>query len=70
MICKNCNNIIEDYNYCPNCGRALSKLAIEIENNKVLNTRLETLLKLTEVIEDEKTLSLINNIALKIQKNI
>jgi hypothetical protein len=57
------------FNYCPNCGRALNKTAIEIETNKILNIRLETLLKLTDLINDEKTLLLINDIALKIKNS-
>ena len=62
MKCKICEAMLPGYNYCPNCGRPLSEKAIEVEKNKVLNSRLETLLKLAENIEDEETLILIKKL--------
>ena len=67
MKCEKCQTIITDYNYCPTCGMPLTENAIELEKNKTLNTRLETLLKLTETIDDEKTLILIKDLITKIK---
>ena len=62
--CMCCNF---EYDYCPNCGNPLNEKAIELEKNKTLNIRLETLLKLTENIEDERTLRLIKDLISKIK---
>ena len=67
MKCELCQTELTGYNYCPSCGRPLTGKTIELEKQKVLNTRLETLLKLTESIEDEKTLLLIKELISKIK---
>ncbi len=67
MTCKNCKTTIAGLNYCPNCGMPLNKDAIELENTKVQNIRLETLLKISQLVEDEKTLLLINELITKIK---
>lgn len=66
MKCEICKTVTS--NYCPNCGAPLTKESIELEKNKVLNTRLETLLKLTQNIDDEKTLLIIKDLISKIKE--
>ena len=67
MKCKNCQAEIQDFNYCPVCGEPLTDKAVEVEKQKVLNIRLETLLKLTKTTDDEKTLLLIKELISKIK---
>lgn len=62
MHCKNCNELIEQANFCPHCGHPISEDAIKLENVKTINIRLETLLKLSKLTDDEKTLSAIKNL--------
>ena len=70
MKCTNCKEEIINYNYCPNCGTPISKEAKKIEESKRLNTRLETLLKLTEITNDEKTLNIIKDLVTKIKEEL
>ena len=68
MKCSHCEAEINNYNYCPNCGTPLTENTINLENTKILNTRLETLLKVTEIIDDEKALNTIKELVLKLKK--
>lgn len=68
MECKKCKNIVENENYCPKCGYPLTKTAIEIENKKVNNIRLETLLRVCELTDHEETLLAIKDLILNINK--
>ena len=45
-------------------------LFTKIEESKRLNTRLETLLKLTEITNDEKTLNIIKDLVTKIKEEL
>lgn len=57
-MCKKCSNILnQDYNYCPYCSNPLTSDAILLEKKKLTNIRLETLLQLLTIIDDETSLN-------------
>lgn len=65
--CKSCkSNIEESFHFCPICGEPLTQSGKEVLVGKMQIAQLQLLNGLTDVIEDEKTLSLINKIAKKI----
>ena len=70
MRCSLCESNSTNYNYCPNCGRALTEESKKLENSKVLNTRLETLLKLVDVIDDQNTLVKVKDLVININNSI
>ena len=63
MKCINCKEEVNNFDFCPHCGTPLSEAARSIEIQKNINIRLETLLKISQLTDDEKTLELIENIA-------
>ena len=69
MKCIHCNKDIEMLNYCPHCGNPLNESAKELENIKLTNARLEVLLKISELTDDEKTLVAIKNLIIKLKDN-
>lgn len=69
MHCKNCNELIEQANFCPHCGHPISEEAIKLDNIRTTNIRLETLLKLSESTNDEKALLSIKNLIEKLKEN-
>jgi hypothetical protein len=68
MKCLNCNEEIREFNFCPHCGSANSEIAKKIESTRTVNTRLETLAKLLELVDDEKTLKIIEKFILNLKK--
>jgi len=68
MKCINCKEELYNYDYCPHCGTPISDKAKKVEIKKNNNIRLETLLKLTTLIDDDESLELINELAGKLCK--
>lgn len=68
MKCLNCKQEIYEFDFCPHCGTPISDIAKEVEIKKSINIRLETLLKLTSLVEDEKTLNIIKDLVDKLNK--
>lgn len=68
MNCANCKKDVEKSNYCPHCGFPLNDEAKKLEDMKITNARLETLLKISELTSDEKTLLSIKNLVAKLKK--
>ena len=68
MKCLNCTKEINDFDFCPHCGTPISDVAKQVEIKKNTNIRLETLLKLTTLIDDEKTLIIIKELVDKLNK--
>lgn len=68
MKCINCKEELYNYDYCPHCGTPMSEKAKLVETKKNNNIRLETLLKLTTLIDDDESLELINELANKLTK--
>ena len=61
--CDKCNSTLQnEYSYCPYCGTPLSDQAKLLEKSKLKNIRLETLLQLLTLIEDEESLKRINSL--------
>ena len=69
MKCMHCNQEVESLNFCPHCGSALSDKAKELEASKITNARLEVLLKVSQVTNDEKTLLAIKDLITKLKQN-
>lgn len=69
MKCLNCKEEIYNYDFCPHCGTPISERAKNVEIQKNINIRLETLLKLTKLTDDKKTLEIIENIANQLKDN-
>ena len=69
MKCLNCKEEVYNYDFCPHCGTPLTDTAKSIEINKNINIRLETLLKLATLTDDNKTLEIIENIATQLKNN-
>ena len=70
MKCKKCGNEVLNYNFCPSCGEAITDAAKGLENAKIINARLETLLKVVDLVDDEKTLTIIKKLIENIKKNV
>lgn len=68
MKCANCKKDVEKLNYCPHCGYPLNDEAKQLADIKITNARLETLLKISELTSDEKTLITIKNLVSKLKK--
>jgi len=68
MKCINCKEELYNYDYCPHGGTPISDKAKKVEIKKNNNIRLETLLKLTTLIDDDESLELINELAGKLCK--
>jgi predicted amidophosphoribosyltransferase len=67
MKCLNCKHEIYEYDFCPHCGTPISELAKKVEIKKNTNIRLETLLKLVNLIDDDKTLNIIKELVNKLK---
>lgn len=67
MKCLNCKHEIYEYDFCPYCGTPISELAKKVEIKKNTNIRLETLLKLVNLIDDDKTLNIIKELVNKLK---
>ena len=68
MKCLNCKLEAYEYDFCPHCGTPLNEKAKKVETQKNINIRLETLLKVTTLTEDEKTWKIINQIINQLSK--
>lgn len=67
IYCSACKNeISENFNFCPNCGRPLTELAKRLVTEQKINCELELLIKLIDYVEDDKTLKLLNALIKKL----
>ena len=62
MKCLNCKQEIYEFDFCPHCGTPISDIAKQVEIKKNTNIRLETLLKISKLTNDEKTLTIIKEL--------
>ena len=69
MECINCKMNISNYDFCPHCGTPISEKAKKIEIQKNINIRLETLLKISKLTDDDATLEMIEKIATELKNN-
>ena len=67
MKCLNCKQEAYSYDFCPHCGTPLTEKSKKVEIQKNTNIRLETLLKLTTLVDDEKTLKIIDELVKKLE---
>lgn len=57
--CPNCNKIANETNFCAECGAPLSDIAKDLENQKTIQTKLETIKDMIALTEDVETLKLL-----------
>jgi predicted amidophosphoribosyltransferase len=67
MKCLNCKQEIYEFDFCPHCGTPISDIAKQVEIKKNTNIRLETLLKISKLTNDEKTLTIIKELIDKLK---
>ena len=58
---------IYEFDFCPHCGTPISDIAKQVEIKKNTNIRLETLLKISKLTNDEKTLTIIKELIDKLK---
>ena len=68
MKCLNCKQEVYNYDFCPHCSTPLTDKAKQIKIQENNNIRLETLLKVSTILEDEESLILIRELANKLSK--
>lgn len=69
MVCKKCSKNIESGNFCPNCGTAISEIAVKIEKAKADAIKLKLIAEIVNKTADEKTLCLLKDMTNKISNN-
>ncbi len=66
MEMKNCENckaeVMENANFCPKCGHALTAVAESIKKEERRGAMLEVVLALTDKIKDPASLETLNNL--------
>ena len=61
MNCKECEKeILENYNFCPYCGSAISDVAKRLNKEKVDLIKVRLINEVCDQISDKKTLEILN----------
>ncbi len=71
MICEFCHKEVEEnFNFCPYCGEPVSELAKQIKAKQNINAQLKLVFSLLEKVNDEKTITLLQEFVDEAKKNI
>lgn len=69
QVCQFCEKqVVEEYNFCPYCGEPLNAQAKQLLNEKLDIAKLEQIKGLIELVQDQKTLLMLKDIATKISE--
>ena len=55
--CEKCGKILEDVNFCPECGTAISEIAKSLKIENEISIKLETVKDIIALTKDVETLN-------------
>lgn len=66
--CEKCGELAKsNFNFCPNCGEALTEIAKNIKKEDRRGAMLETVIALSDKITDPKDLKILNELLKKLK---